>query len=166
MGPVLPGNPKSVTVTLRAKNITANVTGNCATSTACNSVTTDYDSKDVKYADTRISNDASANVPINMVAMGEIHGTVWIDSDDDWNVESGETRLPGVNVTLYGCRTSRVSHSTQNSTCSRLAARGTLWLLPPPMQMAPIRLLDWIQVITLWKSGIRTARPARQYKSL
>ena len=105
VGPVLPGNTRTVMVTVRARDVIGTVTGTCAgTPDACNSVTTDYDSKDVKYEDGRITNDDSSNVPVDIVGKGEINGFVHRDTDNDgWPYETGDVALPGVPVTLYAC---------------------------------------------------------------
>lgn len=104
VGPVLPGNTRTVKVTVRARDVNGSITGSCSIPDACNTVTTDYDSKDVKFEDGRVTNDDNDNVPISIVGKGEINGHVYKDVDNDgWPHEGNDIALPGIPVTLYAC---------------------------------------------------------------
>ena len=93
VGPILPGNSQTVTVTLQARDVDGTVTGTCSgTLDGCNSVDTTYDSKNVYYADGRPANDDSDSISVDIVGKGEIRGTVWNDTNNDgWSDDDGES---------------------------------------------------------------------------
>jgi uncharacterized repeat protein (TIGR01451 family) len=110
VGPILPGSTTTVTVTVRARNITGTRSGTCGASSppvsasTCNWAETAYGSNNVYYADGRKANDGSSKIAITEVAKGEIHGSIWKDTNaDGWAYDAGEPFLPNVTVTLWGC---------------------------------------------------------------
>lgn len=106
VGPILPGTSTSVKVTMKAKDVTGTINGTCSSGSenACNQVRTDYDSKNVKYADGRQANDDSDEIAVNIQGKAELRGKVWNDADNDgWAIDALETGLPNVTVSLYAC---------------------------------------------------------------
>lgn len=134
VGPILPGTTKTVTVTVRAVDVTGLRTGTCATlpppaNSACNYAEGGYSGFDVYYLDGRRANNASASVPVNIQGKAELRGTVWKDTDDDgWPIEA-EPALPNVTVTLYACVKTDGTLETSTSTSKDCAAMssGNTW---------------------------------------
>ncbi len=133
VGPILPGSTQTVTVTMRAKNISGTRTGSCGgsspptTNSTCNWAEGGYGTNHVLYADGRTANDASSNINVGINGKGEIHGSVWKDTNvDGWPDNDGEPRLPNITVTLWGCVTSTgaMETGTPNKTC---VGQGDTW---------------------------------------
>jgi len=136
VGPILPGSTATVSVTMRARNIAGTRTGACgvssppAANSACNWAETAFGTNHVKYADGRLANDATSKIAIAMQGKGEIHGTVWKDTNaDGWAYDAGEPFLPNVTVTLWGCvRADGVTMETTstNKACTAVTG-GNFW---------------------------------------
>lgn len=137
VGPILPGSTTTVSVTMRARNITGTRTGVCgvssppAANSACNWAETAFGANNVKYADGRLANDGSSKIAIAMQGKGEIHGSLWKDTNvDGWAYDVGEPFLPNVTVTLWGCvRLDGVTMETDvsnNKTCLTVL-NGNFW---------------------------------------
>ena len=123
VGPILPGSSTSVTVTMRARNVTGITNGACGASsggggnTACNWAETAYGTNHVYYADGRLANDGTSKIAINIQGKSEIHGTLWKDTNvDGWPNNDGEPTLPNVTVTLWGCVKANGTTLETNST--------------------------------------------------
>ncbi|HEX7705984.1 MAG TPA: SdrD B-like domain-containing protein [Thermoanaerobaculia bacterium] len=137
VGPILAGSTEFVLVTMKARNITGTVTGNCAGSSppapgiACNWATTAFDGKHVEYLDGREANDDSSSVPVNIEGASEIRGSIWRDlaPQNGWPIDSpgSEPRLPNVSVTLWAClKADGTMASTTNQACS--ASQNGSWV--------------------------------------
>ena len=133
VGPILPGSTNTVTVTMRAKNIAGTRSGTCGgsspptTNSTCNWAEGGYSTTHVFYADGRLANDASSNINVGINGKGEIHGTVWKDTNvDGWANDDGEPGLPNIAVTLWGCVTpsGAMETGTPNKTC---VSQGDSW---------------------------------------
>lgn len=128
VGPILPGSSATVTVTMRALNITGTRNGTCgvasppSANSTCNWAETAFGANHVKYLDGRVANDGSSKIAISMQGKGEIRGTLWKDTNvDGWPNNDGEPLLPNVNVTLFACvRADLVTleTATVNKTCA------------------------------------------------
>jgi hypothetical protein len=127
VGPILPGSTSSVAVTMRAKNVNGTRTGSCGgsspptTNSTCNWAEGGYGTTHVFYADGRQANDASSNINVGINGKGEIHGTLWKDTNvDGWPDNDGEPRLPNITVTLWGCvaPSGAMQTGTPNKTCT------------------------------------------------
>ncbi|HEX7829487.1 MAG TPA: SdrD B-like domain-containing protein, partial [Thermoanaerobaculia bacterium] len=110
VGPILPGSSQTVTVTMRALNMTGSRVGTCGvaspptTNSTCNWAETAFGSNHVKYADGRTANDGSSKIAVTFQGKGEIRGTLWKDTNvDGWPNNDGEPTLPNVSVTLFAC---------------------------------------------------------------
>lgn len=110
VGPILPGSTSTVTVTMRALNITGTRIGACGgsspptTNSVCNWAETAFGTNHVLYADGRQANDGSSKIAATFQGRGEIRGTLWKDTNvDGWPDNDGEPRLPNVKVTLFAC---------------------------------------------------------------
>jgi len=136
VGPILPGSSTTVTVTMRALNVTGTRNGTCgvssppAANSACNWAETAFGTNHVKYLDGRQANDGSSKIAIALQGRGEIRGSIWKDTDSDgWPIEVAEPLLPNVSVTLYGCvRSDGVTMETNagNKTCAAQTG-GNFW---------------------------------------
>lgn len=136
VGPILPGSSTTVTVTMKALNITGTRTGSCGgsspptTNSVCNWAETAFSTNNVYYADGRKANDGSSKIAATFQGKGEIRGTIWKDTNvDGWPNNDGEPTLPNVTVTLYGCVHSdglTMETGTDNKTCAN-ATGGNTW---------------------------------------
>jgi Peptidase family C25/SdrD B-like domain/GEVED domain len=135
VGPILPGSTKTVTVTMRALNVTGTRNGACggssppALNSACNWAETAWGGNNVYYADGRRANDASSSIAANIQGKGELRGTLWNDlNSDGWPNNDGEPALPNVTVTLWGCVQSSglMETNSTNKTCAN-ATNGNTW---------------------------------------
>ena len=108
VGPITPGSTTTLSVTMRAKDVTGLSVGTCAALPTiagnCNFVEGGYTGNNVFYADGRQANNGSASVPVSIQGKGELRGVVWKDTDDDgWAINLAEPALPDVSVSLYAC---------------------------------------------------------------
>ncbi|HUP59630.1 MAG TPA: SdrD B-like domain-containing protein [Thermoanaerobaculia bacterium] len=134
VGPILPGSTQTVTVTMRALNVSGTRTGTCASgvlpTSACNAATTAFGSNHAFYADGRQANDSSDDIAVTLQGKGELRGTVWQDTNvDGWPNDDGEPGVPNVTITLWGCvRADGVTMETgtNNKTCAN-ATNGNFW---------------------------------------
>jgi uncharacterized repeat protein (TIGR01451 family) len=128
VGPILPGTTRTVTVTVRALNISGTRTGACggssppAANSVCNWAETAFGSNNVYYADGRKANDGSSKIAATFQGRGEIRGSLWKDSNaDGWPDNDGEPKLPNVTVTLWACVQAdgfTLETATVNKTCA------------------------------------------------
>ncbi|HVR40222.1 MAG TPA: SdrD B-like domain-containing protein, partial [Thermoanaerobaculia bacterium] len=136
VGPILPGSSQTVTVTMRALNMTGTRTGTCGgsspptTNSACNWADTAFSTNHVYYEDGRQANDGSSSIAASFQGKGEIRGALWKDTNvDGWPDNDGEPKLPNVTVTLFACVQFdgvTLETSTQNKTCAA-ATSGNFW---------------------------------------
>ncbi|HET7433543.1 MAG TPA: SdrD B-like domain-containing protein [Thermoanaerobaculia bacterium] len=136
VGPILPGATSTVTVTMRALNITGTRVGACGGSSpptvnsVCNWAETAFGTNHVLYADGRPANDDSSKIAATFQGKGEIRGTLWKDTNvDGWPDNDGEPRLPNQKVTLYGCVMAdglTMETASVNKTCAA-ATGGNSW---------------------------------------
>lgn len=136
VGPILPGSTQTVTVTMRALNLSGTRTGTCggssppALNSACNWAETAFLTNNVRYADGRLANDATSSIAVTVQGKGEIRGTLWKDTNvDGWPDNDGEPKLPTAVVTLWGCvREDGVTMETSaaNKTCEATTG-GNFW---------------------------------------
>ena len=133
VGPILPGTSRTVVVTLRPYDVDGLFSGTCTgTEDTCNFVRTDYSTYNVYYEDGRQANDDNDQIAVDIQGKGEIHGTVWSDSNNDgWpNNDASESGYPNVPVTLYACMQSDnvtlETGSSNNQTCESITS-GNYW---------------------------------------
>jgi uncharacterized repeat protein (TIGR01451 family) len=135
VGPITAGSSKTVTVTMRANNITGTRTGTCgvssppAANSVCNWAETAFLTNHVYYSDGRLANDGSSKIAASMAGKGEIRGTLWKDTNvDGWPNNDGEPALPNVTVSLYACvrTTGALETGTPSKPCST-ATTGNTW---------------------------------------
>ncbi len=136
VGPILPGSSTTVTVTMRALNISGTRTGTCGvsspptTNSTCNWAETAFGGNHVMYADGRQANDDDSSIALSMQGKGEIRGTLWKDTNvDGWPNNDGEPTLPNVTVTLFACVRDdgfTLETATVNKTCAAQKA-GNTW---------------------------------------
>ena len=135
VGPITAGSTKTVTVTMRALNVSGTRTGACgvssppAVNSVCNWAETAYLTNRVHYADGRLANDASSKIAASLAGKSELRGTIWKDTNaDGWPNNDGEPALASVNVTLYACVRSSGALETDvvNKTCTA-ATGGNSW---------------------------------------
>ena len=136
VGPILPGSTKTVTVNMRAANITGTRTGTCgassppAANSVCNWAETAFGGNNVRYSDGRLATDGTSKIAASIVAKGEIRGTLWKDTNvDGWPDNDGEPKLPSIAVTLWGCvQADGITMETDstNKTCENVTG-GNTW---------------------------------------
>ena len=135
VGPIPAGSSKTVTVTVRALNISGSRIGSCgassppAANSVCNWAETAFGANRVYYSDGRPAVDASSKIAASLIGKGELRGTIWKDTDaDGWPREGGEPLLPNVTVTLFACVQSSgaLETGTPSKTCTA-ATGGNAW---------------------------------------
>jgi hypothetical protein len=136
VGPIPAGSTQTVTVTVKALNMTGTRTGTCgassppATNSGCNWAETAFSTNHVYFSDGRQANDGSSKIAVSFLGKGEIRGALWKDTNvDGWPDNDGEAKLPNVVVTLFGCVQSdgvTMETSTASKTCTA-ATSGNFW---------------------------------------